>query len=551
MRGSRWSARSVSWASDLPDFDGAIAMTRNAATTVIALGLMLALATRPSSAQQLGTLAFPTSGSAAAQAHFITGMLFMHSFEYPAALKEFREAERLEPRFAMAYWGEAMTYTHPVWNQQTADSARAALRRLGPTPAARLARAPTEREKGYLRAVDVLYGEGSKAGRDTAYSAAMHRLAQSLPQDDEAQLFYALSLLGLNQGDRDVATYLRAGEIAQRIFARQPDHPGAAHYVIHAYDDPPHAQLGLVAARAYSKIAPDAAHAQHMTSHIFLALGMWDDVVAANEVAMRVVNDAAHHAGRGSRNCGHYAEWLEYGYLQQGRMRDAAKVLDACWGNPGAEGATANVEGIAGMRAAWIVDSREAKDRFTREPVAKLPGAIAYMAFGTGYAASVRGDRVTLANAYSATERAVAAMSADERAYGRILQLGLRALVLTAGGDSIKALESAREAARMDDSLPMPFGPPLTVKPPHELLGELLLAMQRPADARKEFELALARTPLRARAVLGVARAERALGHGVEAAAAYRRLHGIWRGADAQVAELAEVRDGAMEGRSR
>ena len=103
----------------------------------------------------------------------------------------------------------------------------------------------------------------------------------------------------------------------------------------------------------------------------------------------------------------------------------------------------------------------------------------------------------------------------------------------------------------MDDSLPMPFGPPLTVKPPHELLGELLVAMQRPAEARKEFELALVRTPLRARAVLGLARAERALGHGVEAAAAYRRLQEIWRGADPQLAELAEVRDGAMEGRSR
>lgn len=520
-------------------------MTRRFATLLLAC----AIGARESHAQQLGTLSFPTSGSSAAHAHFITGVLFMHSFEYPSALKEFRDAERLEPGYAMAYWGEAMAYTHPVWNQQTADSGRAVLRRLAATPAARLARAPTEREKAYLHAVDVLYGEGTKAARDTAYADAMRKLAQSLPQDDEAQLFYALALLGLNQGDRDVATYLRAGEIAQRIFARLPNHPGAAHYVIHAYDDPDHAKLGIDAARAYSRIAPDAAHAQHMTSHIFLALGMWDDVVAANEVAMRVVNDAAHHAGRPGRNCGHYAEWLEYGYMQQGRMRDAAKVLEACWGNPTAEGTSSSVEGIAGMRAAWIVDSRQGNDQFTREPAAKMAGTIAYLGFGSGYAASVRGDRVALANAYSTVERAVRDMSADERMYGRILQLELRALVLTATGDSLKALESAREAASADDSLPMPFGPPLTVKPPHELLGDLLLAMRRAAEARKEYELALARTPLRARTLLGLARAERALGHTAEAATAYRQLRDIWRGADGQFAELAEVRDGAGAGR--
>ena len=272
---------------------------------------------------------------------------------------------------------------------------------------------------------------------------------------------------------------------------------------------------------------------------------MWDDVVTANEVAMRVVNDAAHHAGRGPRNCGHYAEWLEYGYMQLGRMRDAAKVLDACWGNPAAEGTTSGVEGIAGMRAAWIVDTREGNDRFTREPAAKLPANIAYLAFGSGYAASLRGDRAALANAYSAAERAAKDMSADERVYGRILQLELHALVLNATGDSLKALESVREAARADDTLPMPFGPPLTVKPPHELLGELLLARRRPDEARREFELALARTPQRARALLGLARAERALGHTAQSTAAYRRLQAIWRSADAQLADAAEVRDGA------
>ena len=139
----------------------------------LALLALLAALALPAGAQRLGTLDFPTSGAADAQKHFVTGVLYLHSFEYPSALKEFREAERLDPGFAMAYWGEAMTYTHPVWDQQDADAARAALAKLAPTPAARLAKAPTDREKAYLRAVDILYGTGTKPARDTAYAAAM------------------------------------------------------------------------------------------------------------------------------------------------------------------------------------------------------------------------------------------------------------------------------------------------------------------------------------------------------------------------------------------
>ena len=141
----------------------------------------------------LGTIAFPNSGAPPAQAPFIRGVLLLHSFEYGDAAQAFREAQRLDPGFALAYWGEAMTYTHPLWNEQDWTAALAALRRLGPTPEARRERAPTRREQAYLHAVEVLYGEGSKAGRDTAYSAAMRRLAGSFPTDREATVFYALS----------------------------------------------------------------------------------------------------------------------------------------------------------------------------------------------------------------------------------------------------------------------------------------------------------------------------------------------------------------------
>ncbi|MEZ4586607.1 MAG: hypothetical protein R2909_09435 [Gemmatimonadales bacterium] len=294
-------------------------LRRRALRAGVWLGLVAAAAVAPAAAQ-LGSVAFPSSGSAAAQPAFLRGVLLLHSFEYGRAAQAFREAQQADPGFALAYWGEAMTYTHPIWNEQDLPAARAALARLGATPEARAAKAPTERERGYLAAVEVLYGEGPKERRDTLYQRAMERLAAAHPEDLEARALDALALMGLSQGTRNVPTYVRAGAIALDVLRANPEHPGAAHYVIHAFDDPVHAPLGLPAARAYSKIAPDAPHAQHMTTHIFLALGMWSDVVAQNTVA----------AGPDSARWrpGHYTSWLGYGLLQQGRVREAAALLD-------------------------------------------------------------------------------------------------------------------------------------------------------------------------------------------------------------------------------
>ena len=310
---------------------------------------------------RLGTLTFPNSGAPAAQAAFLRGALLLHSFEYQDATRSFKEAQRIDPSFAMAYWGEALSYTHPVWNQQDLTAARAALGRLGPTPEARRAKAGTPREQAYLETVEILYGEGSKPHRDTLYAAAMERLARAYPDDDEAKAFSALALLGLNQGERDVWSYVRAAAVAQQVFERNPDHPGAAHYLIHSFDDPTHAPLGLKAARAYSRIAPDAAHAQHMTSHIFVALGMWDDVVAANEQAMRVTE---RQMGRSPVGCRHYNEWLEYGYLQQGRLKDAARLLEECRADVERQrGAAGSLER---MRAMYLADTTDWQKSLTR-----------------------------------------------------------------------------------------------------------------------------------------------------------------------------------------
>ena len=203
------------------------------------------------------------------------------------------------------------------------------LSELGPTPEARRARAPTPREKAYLAAVDVLYGEGDKPTRDRAYAAALETIARTYPDDDEAKAFQSLALLGTNLEPRDYAVDMRAAALVEDVFLRNEQHPGALHYMIHAYDNPVHAPLGLRAANRYSRIAANAAHALHMTSHIFFALGMWDEAVAANEVSWAASAARVERKKLAASEHGYHAYlWLSYAYLQQGRFDDARRVVD-------------------------------------------------------------------------------------------------------------------------------------------------------------------------------------------------------------------------------
>jgi tetratricopeptide (TPR) repeat protein len=468
------------------------------------LGLLAVLAaTTVASAQaqseHLGTITFPTSGSPAAQEHFIRGTLYLHSFEYESAAQEFQSAQRLEPGFAMAYWGEAMTYNHPVWDQQDKPAALAALNRLAPTPAARAAKASTPREKAWLHAVEVLYGAGTKIQRDTLYSVEMERIAAAAPEDDEAQTFYALSLLGLSQTTRVVPTYLRAGEIALAVLKRNPDHPGAAHYAIHAFDDPIHAPMGLNAAEVYSGIAPGAAHAQHMTTHIFLALGKWDEVVKQNIVA----------SGTDSTKWmpGHYTSWLEYGLLQQGRFDDASHLLDLMARNL-SDTAPLSRRGTLVLMQDYYLINTEQWDY--APPAVNTDGAgpmlRAVHAFSLGYAALKRNQldraRDQVDSLRTLTDGAGSPAQVGALAYE------LAGLVHVSTGDTARGLSLLRQAAGIEDTIPIEFGPPLIVKPTHEALGETYLALGRPAEARREFERALELGPGRMRSLLGLTRAK-------------------------------------------
>ncbi len=457
----------------------------------------------------------------------------------------------------MAYWGEAMTFNHPVWNEVDVQAGRAALARFGPTPEARTQRIADPRERAWLSAVEILYsGAGSKPERDARYAMAMQQLSRAYPKDHEAQLFYALALLGKSEGVRDVLTYLQAAAIAKAVFMRNSDHPGAAHYWIHGMDDPQHAAGALVAARALSKIAPDAAHAQHMCSHIFLALGMWDDVVQANIAATRVMNQQAAAAGKPPIRCGHSHYWLEYGYLQQGRISEAKRVVAGCREQAMQPGMAARareivdpddatVSSFVEMRCRYLVDTGRWQDEVAGWKV-DMGGALMPElndAFASGFAAAQRGDLPTankalatmvelLPQSLAAFDRAGTPPDDPVRSLPQIQKLQLQAAILSAEEHGDQAVAMGRRAVAIGEELPYAFGPPSPEKPSYEFLGELLLKEHRNSPARAAFEASLERAPQRTESLLGLARAESAMGDKAAAAQTYRQLLEIWKNAD-------------------
>jgi tetratricopeptide (TPR) repeat protein len=449
----------------------------------------------------LGSLSFPNSGDAAAQEPFLRGVLLLHSFEFEPAAEAFRAAQAADPGFALAYWGEAMTFNHPLWQQQDRDAALEALGRLGATPVERAAKAPTERERLYVEALDALYGEGSKHDRDQAYMRAMARLQDRFPDDREARAFHALAILGSRDGVRDFATYMKAAAVAQPVFDANPDHPGAAHYLIHAFDDPVHAPLGLPAARTYSQIAPRAAHAQHMTSHIFVAMGLWEDVVAAN-IRARDTQDADFQArGERANVCGHYSSWLHYGHVMLGQTAEAATLLDLCHARMADAPRAGEASYFVSMRARQILDTGDwsLRERWTWDPPpGDEPGdAIRRFdyAWVNAFAALRAGDAAPARSLVAApVTGASARIAVDE----------LRGLLAIAAGRADEGIRILEAAAQAEDTLPFEFGPPSILKPTWELLGEELLTLGRAEEARAAFERALQRTPGRSLVVRGL-----------------------------------------------
>lgn len=466
--------------------------------------------TRPSTVG-LGHIEFPTSGTAEAQPWFMRGMLLLHNFQYDDAKEAFRHAQQIDASFAMAYWGEAMTANHPLWNEQNLKEGRAILHRLASNPKARLAKASTTREQGYLRAIDALYGDGDRSTRNQAYVNAMHQQTKEFPHDLEASAFYALAILGNAQGERDTATYMKAAAIAEDVFRKNPAHPGAVHYLIHSYDDPIHAPLGLYAARIYSSLAPAASHAQHMPSHIFMALGMWDEVITANEAAWASSEARIKRKGLTiSARPYHTLKWLMYAYLQTDRVKEAKRVLTIIEENA-QESESRYVKGYqASMRAMFIVESQKWNIKHFRLDRSGLRFSFAASElFATGMSAINTNNlpiaKQALAQLHTRIDpkQSTSSLSRDGVA-GLSMAKALEALILLQESDPQKALTVLREAAALEDSLPYDYGPPTPIKPTHELLGEVFIKLNQPEKAKEEFKQALKRAPKRRLSLLGL-----------------------------------------------
>ena len=468
----------------------------------------------------VGEVAFANSGAPQAQAPFLRGLALLHNFEYPSARAAFQEAQKADPGFAMAYWGEAMTHNHAIWMEQDAEAARAALAKLAPTRDARLARAKTPRERAYLDAVETLYGDGSKEARDFAYAARMKALHEADPGDVDARAFYALALLGTAHKGRDYGIYMKAAGLLEDVFAQHQRHPGVLHYLIHSYDDPVHAPLGLRAARLYGKVAPDAGHALHMTSHIFIGLGMWDEVERANVEAVAAVNGQRVAEGKPAILCGHYNQWLIYSRMQKGdpqAERDFAGCRDFAVREIASPEALARGErwsaglSLADLAVRRLVDTGR-WDPPPAMPESRYPASRFTLAYGELLAA--RGDLARLKAARTsliAAHKALAATrgSGEEHALllGRekVILAQAEALEKLEAGDREGGIAALAAAAEAEAAMPVDFGPPLVEKPSRELLAEELAKAGRKADAAAAYEKALLATPGRRLAAEGLA----------------------------------------------
>ncbi|MGF1670900.1 MAG: tetratricopeptide repeat protein [Balneolaceae bacterium] len=489
-----------------------------------------------SQSKLLGEVHFPNSGADEAQDSFMEGLLFLHNFEYRDAAISFRRAQEIDPGFVMAYWGEAMTKNQPIWFRQQREEAIEVLNKLAPDPEARQQVSATQREKDYLYTIEVLFGTTpetknlSKEERDFAYRDEMRQLHQLYPEDHEARSFYGLSMLGTAHDGRDFRLYMQAAAVLMPVWDDNRKHPGAAHYLIHSFDDPIHAPLGLPMAKAYSEIAPAAAHAQHMTSHIFVAMGMWDDVVHANEVASEVEITREKELGEPTTVCGHNLYWLVYGYLQQGRYNNAGSIIDTCYERVIVDQTNSNLWHFAMMKARYLIDTErwgESK-RWVLDYSPETAGSTGYL-FADAYAA-IQEDGLRKA------EENIELLSQAESVYSSdhllVMITQLNGLMELAKEDTAAGLSQLKQATKMEFELPLDYGPPAVLKPSFELLGETLFQLERYDEAAEAFQTQLDLSPKRTNTMHGLARTYEKTGDLKAASQLYSELRDIWHSAD-------------------
>ena len=472
----------------------------------------------------------------------------------------------------MGYWGEAMAHNHPLWGDpQETEEARKVLAKINNTPKL------TSREFAYLQAVKVLYGEGEKPVRDRAYSAAMEKLSRDYPNDIEAALFYALSLMG-TVGAEDPAGLqirLRAGAIASDVYQKNPNHPGAAHYILHAYDDPEHAAQALPAARRYAEIAPEAPHALHMPSHIFLQLGMWPEAAASNEASWTASDQWVKQKNLPiSKRDYHGLHWLLYIYLQQGRYGKAEELLNvmrqslAEFPKDDPRNLMFGTFTYASMTAAFVAETErwDAAEHLLGSPQAKREDAKSQAGSSPNRwlmssfprfqpsshmvwqqpckaCAMLKSIWPNLPPFVSEQSGAKEPFIAQVVRMTEIQELEIAAIINVAKGDFDDAIKTMKHATALEEAMPPPSGPPTVIKPPHELFGEILLRAGHPKEAAQQFATSLLRHPNRARSLLGAARAAAKNGDPQGAAHAYAQFSRQWQQSDAKLPERGEAQN--------
>ena len=477
--------------------------------------------------EKLGTVRFATSCAPAVQARFERAVALLHSFAYDASEQAFRAVADSDRQCAMAHWGIAMSYFHQLWQPPEGAELQQGQAEID---TARSLNARSKRERQYIEAAAAYYRDSDHvvhAVRAKAYEQAMAEVAGSNPTDAEARIFHALAMIATAPpADRSHANQKRAIETLETIFRAQPEHPGVAHYLIHACDSAELAARGLSAARAYSKIAPAAPHALHMPSHIFTRLGYWDDSIASNQ--------AARSAARVQGDLGeelHSMDYLTYAFLQRGRVVEATRVVDdlrAMGGGLGAQFKTGYA--ATAMPVRLVVERHEWAAAASLEPLPQSPPQVAALVYWTRAVAQARTGHPQAADAdvvrLEASERQLeSAGNLYWATQVEILGKEARAWQAQASGHNDEAIRLLRAAADEEDAvekLPITPGP---VVPAREQLGEILLELDQPREALREYQTSLLAAPGRRGALSGAAAAAERAGD-AGAAAHYRTMLG-------------------------
>lgn len=471
----------------------------------------------------LGVVNFPNSGKQEAQSSFSKGLLLLHSFEFEDAAEAFQEAQNIDPKFAMAYWGEAMTYNHPVWFEQEKEKGLNALKKLAPDAKSQLAAAKTTKEKDWMSAIHILYGPLSKEENDRAYAEKMAALFQKYPTDADVASFYALSLMGTCHDGRIMEVYKKAGEIMAQVYAANPEHPGVLHYLIHAFDDPYNAEKALDAAINYSRIAAEAAHALHMPSHIFVAKGMWNQVIKNNVDSWNAAESRRIRKKLDFQARGYHAfHWLQYGLLQNGDFKTAKMLFDSMARDTKVLPSKRLRQHLSYLQSTYIIESEDwksdaldvkvdytllsnvdkASNKFARAYAAIKRGNIEFAKelYEQMVKERIDGEPIVLDKdmtvCHSVGGELYDQMELNSK-IAAVIEAELKAVILFTENNKVEAFQVLQLATEAEMQLPMAYGPPDIIKPSYELFGELLLENGEARKAKEMFEIALLRAPNR------------------------------------------------------